>query len=123
VVFVEWSVVVYSMTKSVYIQSLLPNDDTWVSHTVASLKEVVSRGVTDTTPTNPAPAIITPKEPLYESYISLAKEKLFTGELYKLCPTALSHISLPHLQSKFSSSWGLFHDLRKANPAPHLAYL
>jgi len=121
-VFVEWSVVVYSMTKSVHVQSL-PNDNAWVSHTIASLKEVVSCGVTDTTPANPAPAIITPKEPLYELHISLAKEKLFAGELHELCLTALSHISLPRLQSDSSSSWRLFHDLRKANPAPHSAYL
>ena len=122
-VFVERSIVVDSMTKNVYVQSLLPNDDAWVSRTVASLKEGASRGVTDAAPTKPAPTITTPKESLYKSRISLAKEKLFAGESYELCLTALSHISLPRLQSDSSSSWRLFRDLRKANPAPHSAYL
>ena len=122
-VFVERSVVVDSTTKNVYVQSLLPNDSTWVSETVTSLKRVAARGATETTPTKLVPTIVTPKESLYKSRISLAKEKLFAGESYELCLTALSHISLPRIQSDSSSSWRLFRDLRKANPAPHSAYL
>ena len=122
-VFVERSVVVDSTTKNIYVQSLLPNDDAWVSETVTSLKAVSARGATDNIPTKPVPTIVTPKESLYKSRISLAKEKLFAGESYELCLTALSHISLPRIQSDSSSSWGLFRDLRKANPAPHSAYL
>ena len=122
-VFVERSVVVDSTTKSVYVQSLLPNDGTWVSETVTSLKRVAARGAMETTPTKLVPTIVTPKESLYKSRISLAKEKLFAGESYELCLTALSHISLPRIQSDSSSSWRLFRDLRKANPAPHSAYL
>jgi len=122
-VFVERSIVVDSTTKNVYVQSLLPNDGTWVSETVTSLKEVSARGVTETAPTKLVPTITTPKESLYKSRISLAKEKLFAGESYELCLTALSHISLPRIQSDSSSSWRLFRDLRKANPAPHSAYL
>lgn len=122
-VFVERSVVVDSTTKNVYVQSLLPNDGTWVSETVTSLKEVSARGATEATATKLVPTITTPKESLYKSRISLAKEKLFAGESYELCLTALSHISLPRIQSDSSSSWRLFRDLRKANPAPHSAYL
>ena len=122
-VFVERSVVVDSTTKNVYVQSLLPNDGTWVSETVTSLKRVAARGAMETTPTKLVPTIVTPKESLYKSRISLAKEKLFAGESYELCLTALSHISLPRIQSDSSSSWRLFRDLRKANPAPHSAYL
>ena len=122
-VFVERSVVVDSTTKNAYVQSLLPNDDKWMSETVASLKEVSPRGATETSPTKLVPRITTPKESLYKSRISLAKEKLFAGESYELCLTALSRISLPSVQSDPSSSWGLFRDLRRANPAPHSAYL
>jgi len=122
-VFVERSVVVDSTTKNVYVQSLLSNDDVWVSKIVTSLKEVSTRGVTETAPTKLVPTITTPKESLYKSRISRAKEKLFAGESYELCLTALSHISLPQIQSDSSSSWRLFRDLRKANPAPHSAYL
>jgi para-aminobenzoate synthetase len=122
-VFVERSVVVDSTTKNVYVQSLLSNDDKWMSETVASLKEVSPRGATETLPTKLVPRITTPKESLYKSRISLAKEKLFAGESYELCLTAPSHISLPSVQSGSSSSWGLFRDLRRANPAPHSAYL
>jgi len=122
-VFVERSVVVDSTTKNVYVQSLLPNDGIWVSETVTSLKEVSARGVMETPPTKLVPTITTPKESLYKSRISLSKEKLFAGESYELCLTALSHISLPRIQSDSSSSWRLFRDLRKANPAPHSAYL
>ena len=122
-VFVERSVVVDSTTKNVYVQSLLSNDDAWVSETIASLKEVSARDATETSPTKLVPRITTPKESLYKSRISLAKEKLFAGESYELCLTALSHISLPRIQSDSSSSWRLFRDLRKANPAPHSAYL
>lgn len=122
-VFVERSVVVDSTTKNVYVQSLLSNDDAWVSETIASLKEVSALDATETSPTKLVPRITTPKESLYKSRISLAKEKLFAGESYELCLTALSHISLPRIQSDSSSSWRLFRDLRKANPAPHSAYL
>ena len=122
-VFVERSVVVDSTTKNVYVQSLLPNDGAWVSETVTSLKAIPTRGSTETNPTKLVPTIVTPKESLYKSRISLAKEKLFAGESYELCLTALSHISLPRIQNNSSSSWRLFRDLRKANPAPHSAYL
>lgn len=122
-VFVERSVVVDSTTKKVYVQSLLSNDDRWVSETIASLKEVSPHGAPETPPTKLVPRITTPKESLYKSRITLAKEKLFAGESYELCLTAPSHISLPSVQSDSSSSWGLFRDLRRANPAPHSAYL
>lgn len=125
-IFVERSVVVDSVTKNIYIQSLLSNDDAWMSQTAASFKEASTHGATETSPTKPTklvPAITTPKESLYKSRISHAKEKLFAGESYELCLTALSRISLPRVQSDSSSSWRLFRDLRKANPAPHSAYL
>ena len=122
-VFIERSVVVDSTTKNVYVQSLLSNDDTWVSQTVASLKEVSIRGTTEAAPTKLVPVITTPKESVYKSRIGLAQEKLFAGESYELCLTALSRISLPRIPSDSSSSWRLFCDLRKANPAPHSAYL
>jgi para-aminobenzoate synthetase len=122
-VFVERSVVVDSVTRNVYVQSLLSNDDAWVSKTVTSLKNLSTRGATEPPPTKLVPKITTPKESLYKSRITLAKEKLFAGESYELCLTALSHISLPRVQSDSSSSWRLFRDLRKANPAPHAAYL
>ena len=122
-VFIERSVVVDSVTKNVYVQSLLSNDDAWVSETSTSLKEVSARDATETIPTKLVPVITTPGESLYKSRISLAKEKLFAGESYELCLTALSNISLPRVQSDSSSSWTLFRNLRKANPAPHSAYL
>jgi len=122
-VFVDRSVVVDSTTKNVYVQSLLSNDDIWVSQTIASLKEVSARGEVETPSMKLVPRITTPKESLYKSRISLAKEKLFAGESYELCLTALSHISLPRVQSGSPSSWRLFRNLRKANPAPHSAYL
>jgi para-aminobenzoate synthetase len=122
-VFVERSVVVDSTTKNVYVQSLLPNDDAWVSGTVTSLKGLSVCVVTEATPAKLMPTITTPKESLYKSRISLAQEKLFAGESYELCLTALSRIALPRIQSDSSSSWRLFRDLRKANPAPHSAYL
>ena len=122
-VFVERSVVVDSTTKNVYVQSLLLNDDVWVSETIASLKAVAARSATEAPPTKLVPRITTPKASLYKSRISLAKEKLFAGESYELCLTALSHVSVPRVQSDSSSSWRLFRNLRKANPAPHSAYL
>ena len=122
-VFVERSVVVDSTTNKVYVQSLLSNDDAWVSGTVTTFKEVSARGATETTPAKLVPVITTPREHLYKSRISLAKEKLFSGESYELCLTAPSLISLPRIQSDSSSSWRLFCDLRRANPAPHSGYL
>jgi len=105
-VFVKRPIVVDSVTKIAIVQ-LLPNDDAWASHTVTSLKEAASRGVTDTTPTKPAPAITTSRESIYKSRTSLAKEKLFAGESYRLCLAALSHMALTRLQNDSSSSWSL----------------
>ena len=121
--FVERSVVVDSATGNVYVQSLLSHDDAWVSEVVAALKKGIVGEATEITTTKLAPVITTPKESLYKSRIGLAQEKLFAGESYELCLTALSRISMPRVPTDSSSSWRLFRDLRRANPAPHSAYL
>jgi para-aminobenzoate synthetase len=123
-VFVERSVVVDSTTKNVYVQSLLSNDDAWVSGTVTSLKAALclycDGGHSYETDANELPH---QRNPYTNHASALLKEKLFAGESYELCLTALSRIALPRIQSDSSSSWRLFRDLRKANPAPHSAYL
>ena len=121
-VFVERSVVVDSATKNVYVQSLL-SDDVWVSDTVASLKAPPTCDAMEATSTRAKGVATTPKESLYKSRINFAKEQLFAGESYELCLTALTRISSPRIPGDSSSSWRLFRDLRKENPAPHSAYL
>ncbi|KAF9469874.1 ADC synthase [Collybia nuda] len=124
-VFVERSIVLDSITGRLYIQSIIPHDDSWVAETktrLTTLPQRVSPVVEYEQPTEP-PIITFPSKERYVSRINEAKEHLFAGRSYELCLTAHTHISIPKSSDYIPSSWERYKLLRQNNPAPHSAYL
>ncbi|KAF8665517.1 hypothetical protein AX16_000531 [Volvariella volvacea WC 439] len=130
--FVERSVVIDSLTGNVYVQSLVPQDNKWISQTVEQLRglsqqELPTQGVAQKhASSSPQPTVTIPDKKCYISRIIQAQEHLFAGDSYELCLTAPTRIQVPQTSfssSKLSSSWERYKILRKNNPAPHSAYI
>ena len=138
-VFVERSLVRDLVTGDIYLQSLISDDDAWISDTAAILKDAARPLSTHTdlassskkrrkTLASSAPIVALPNKASYISCIKRAKEHLFAGDSYELCVTAPTRITLRKSQSTChakasSSSWELYTTLRTKNPAPYSAYL
>ncbi|KAJ3516093.1 hypothetical protein NLJ89_g1353 [Agrocybe chaxingu] len=124
-VFVERSVVVDSQTGKIYLQSIAPNDDKWLSDTITELQALPIEASNDSPLPLGKPSITLPSKTRYISRINQAKEHLFAGDSYELCLTAQTRISIAStgLPSASSISWERYKRLRRRNPAPHSAYL
>ncbi|KAF8913130.1 ADC synthase [Gymnopilus junonius] len=124
-IFVERSIVFDSHTKRVFVQSLKPDDHSWVARTVERLENLpLSSSSASDLAICPNPTITIPNKNRYISNIQQAKEHLYAGDSYELCLTAQTQISIPSSGCKVgSASWQRYKKLRKANPAPHSAYL
>uniref|UniRef100_A0A8H7Y5F3 aminodeoxychorismate synthase n=1 Tax=Psilocybe cubensis TaxID=181762 RepID=A0A8H7Y5F3_PSICU len=125
-VFVERSIVIDSHTSRIFVQSIAPDDDLWVSETFAKLEYLPPSSSSAISPHPVTNAyVMLPDKFHYISKIKQAKEHLFAGDSYELCVTAPTRISAPPLTSKpsKSSSWERYKCLRRSNPAPHSAYL
>lgn len=124
-VFVERSIVLDSISDKVYIQSLLPGDDVWISETRARLlhSAVDITSSTSTSRENSPPIVMLPDRARYIARINQAKERLFAGDSYEICITANTHISIPGCSPSTSTSWERYKLLRRMNPAPYSAFL
>lgn len=123
-VFVERSIVLDKQTGRAYVQTIAPNDCTWLSEAVALLEGLPSKCCGTSKPVTSKVSITLPDKTRYISRIEEAKEHLFAGESYELCLTAQTRVSIPPTPSPHSStSWERYKILRKNNPAPHSAYL
>lgn len=126
-VFVERSVVLDSSTGKVYLQTLIPNDDAWISSSAKTLRMAADQDNQSNDHVKPSPppstiaTVTLPDKALYISRIKQAKEYLFSGDSYELCLTAHTRIAVP--TSPSSTSWERYKSLRRSNPAPHSAYL
>ncbi|KAJ7362554.1 ADC synthase [Mycena albidolilacea] len=128
-VFVERSVVIDSATGRVFVQSIIPNDDPWISDTVSMLTEASPTEVLpilrpELSPLSPVVAL--PDKSRYIARIHEAKERIFAGDSYELCLTARTSISVPKsksLPASLSTSWDRYQGLRSKNPAPYSAYI
>jgi para-aminobenzoate synthetase len=136
-VFVERSIILDSTSGHIYIQSIMEDDDEWLTEMAEQLHSAARNYSTyssyNTTPysTKARPntsTVILPDRDLYRSRINIAKEHLFAGESYELCLTANTRITLndplaSKASSTYSPSWQRYKHLRELNPAPHAAYL
>ncbi|KAL4070651.1 ADC synthase [Scleroderma citrinum] len=129
-VFVERSIVLDSMTGTVYIQSIIEGDSKWLADTTKLLRSATQNHSTNIAPssTNAQTTIILPDSETYKNRIYCAKEHLFAGESYELCLTAPTRVILDDPLSRKSSqthslSWQRYKLLRELNPAPYGAYL
>ena len=134
-VFVERSIVLDSKTDVIYLQSIIDDDDAWLTETAARLKLAVPdytthsyNNIPSSTKVRPNTAtVVLPDKELYISRINIAKEYLYAGDSYELCLTAPTRVVLndpiPHKPTRHSSSWERYKHLRELNPAPHSGYL
>ncbi|PFH49689.1 hypothetical protein AMATHDRAFT_62673 [Amanita thiersii Skay4041] len=124
-IFVERSVVLDSINGVVYVQSLIAEDDNWLSETVRRLKHRVVFRSPAVVPKSSDTSVTYPNQGHYIARIKCAQEYLFSGDSYELCLTAHTHVSTPRIadDDERSSSWERYKILRKLNPAPHSAYL
>ncbi|OAX43005.1 para-aminobenzoate synthase [Rhizopogon vinicolor AM-OR11-026] len=136
-VFVERSIVLDSTSGNIYLQSIMEDDDEWLTEMVVQLHSA-ARNYSTYSSFNTSPSstkarpntstVILPDRDHYRSRINMAKEYLFAGESYELCLTANTRITLndplaPKASSTYSPSWQRYKHLRELNPAPHAAYL
>ncbi|OAX34249.1 para-aminobenzoate synthase [Rhizopogon vinicolor AM-OR11-026] len=135
-VFVERSIILDSTSGNIHLQSIMEDDDEWLTEMAAQLHSAVRNHSTYSSlntspPTKARPntsTVILPDGDLYRSRIRMAKEYLAAGESYELCLTANTHITLndplaPKASSTHSPSWQRYKHLREINPAPHAGYL
>ncbi|KAF9015649.1 ADC synthase [Cyathus striatus] len=127
-VFVERSVVVDTSTGDVFVQSLLPRDETWISATCLKLKRLqndfTNMKLTEKKPSGTSialPVISMPNKNHYIRSVNRAKEHLFAGDSYELCLTGQTKVSFP--PGSHLPSWTRYRLLRRSNPAPYSAYL
>ena len=133
-VFVERSVVLDSKTGMIHLQSIIDNDEEWLSETAERLTLgpdcTTCTYINPPSPTKVRPStatVILPDKELYISRIDIAKEYLHAGDSYELCLTANTRVVLndliAHKAFRHSSSWERYKHLRELNPAPHSGYL
>lgn len=133
-VFVERSIVLDTRTGRAYVQSLLHEDEEWLSSTAALIQRTASiRVSTEDSPerkkrktVQTKPTVVLPDRDTYVDRIRRAQEYLASGDSYELCLTAPTRIFVAVSSdgdATQSTSWDLYKTLRRRNPAPHSAYL
>ncbi|KIY67205.1 para-aminobenzoic acid synthetase [Cylindrobasidium torrendii FP15055 ss-10] len=119
-IFVERSIVVDHLTGTVYVQSIVPNDDSWLQDTEMSLVQLSSWPSTCglAMPAGAATHVELPDKSHYISGIRQCMDYLASGDSYELCYTAHTRVHTPPV-----SSWSRYKALRASNPAPHGAFV
>lgn len=120
-VWVDRSVVVDTTTSTIWVQSLLLEDEEWIQDTA---DHIATLSRTSLTPTMPSADLITVKFPDHDQYIEdikRSKEYLFSGDSYELCLTGQTRICVP--KEATMPTWERYKLLRSVNAAPHAGYL
>ena len=126
-VFVERSIVIDHIKQKMYIQSIKPNDQEWVTETTSRLTRPSKSSATlssiylcpkNSFPNTPA-QIDMPDEMTYKSQVRACQDSIRAGDSYELCLTTQATIrsQIRH------HSWPLYHRLRNLNPSPFSAYV
>ncbi|CAI6340029.1 unnamed protein product [Periconia digitata] len=130
--FMHRSIVIDHKTSCVYIQSLLPEDWTWITDTGRILDDLSNRTELAAKDMSLASArdneildrslrtaqIHRPSEPTYRDKVLRCQEYLATGDSYELCLTDSTAIHSPGIDD-----WTLYKRLRLNNKAPFGAFL
>jgi len=120
-VFVERSIVINHSDRKLFVQSIKPNDNDWVSKTASRLQSHTP----NTTPRdkqNPSPlkpVMKLPSKSLYKSQVRACQRSIRAGDSYELCLTTQATIETGYKQPP----WPLYQRLRNLNPSPFSAYL
>jgi para-aminobenzoate synthetase len=142
--FIQRSVVIDHATGKTYVQSLLPNDSSWIEHAGHTLENLIQqRDLVSESRTARSDVrvtrelreglemekrlslsqIRTPQEQHYRNKVLTCQESLAAGNSYELCLTDETLIEVPKIDGKGVSPWALYKKLRRKNPAPYGAYL
>ncbi|KAF2672045.1 para-aminobenzoate synthase [Microthyrium microscopicum] len=140
-VLVQRSVVIDHFTDTVYVQSIRPEDDEWIQHTIHQLRhhldlasrtaiQMATRMPNTNSITNkpnhssPLPQTITPDWISYTTKILACESAIRTGSSYELCLTSTTPIHTPSTHTTpLSSGLTLFKSLSHTNSAPFSAFL
>jgi para-aminobenzoate synthetase len=120
--FVERSIVLDHKNKKVYIQSIKANDQEWINKTQDILRNATTSNPSQYSMTFEPSAKRLPNEKSYRSKITACQDQIRAGNSYELCLTNQASFSVPK-NSKPSSSWEQYQNLRKLNPAPFASYI
>ncbi|KAL6866425.1 para-aminobenzoate synthase, (PABA) [Amphichorda felina] len=144
--FIHRSIIVDHQESQVYIQSLLPGDEEWMSSAGRTVDDL-SRQTKTSQPqrekaeqlTTPSPEdleraeldkalatarVARPKEAEYRGKVLRCQEFLANGDSYELCLTDETEISIPCSRGKSTlDEWALYKRLRQNNPAPFGAFV
>ncbi|KAL8897836.1 MAG: hypothetical protein Q9207_007004 [Kuettlingeria erythrocarpa] len=116
--FVERSVVIDHSQQQIHIQTIMPDDQSWVeriaSH-IAAWKPVPQKGPS----AGVGAALIDPLVSSYKSKIRQCQEYIRSGDSYELCLTTQASVTTCHIMS----AWPLYLRLRSLNAAPFSAYV
>ena len=142
--FVHRSIVIDHQKSRAYVQSLLPNDWSWIMKlgveieaamaNVQSSKDIGSGILPWYSHAEPEKAgslerilsqakITTPEESFYRSKVLRCQEALASGDSYELCLTDETRIMTPKAGENSLDPWTMYKKLRHQNPAPFGSYL
>ena len=125
--FVERSIVINHLKKTLSVQSIRRDDQDWVWEKSLLLKEISfsslnsSKGSLEAIVPPPAVSVKLPSQKDYLRKIAECREEIQAGESYELCLTDQTTI----LTSTFNniSPWSRYLHLRNHNPAPFAAFI
>ena len=118
-VFVERSIVIDHLYEAVHVQSIKPDDQSWVFSTSSLLSSSSLAEDYASPPQHLHTTISLPDEKQYKSRIRACQASIRAGDSYELCLTNQVNIATP---SRLPS-WPMYRRLRKINPAPFGAYI
>ncbi|KAF2445189.1 para-aminobenzoate synthase [Karstenula rhodostoma CBS 690.94] len=139
--FIHRSVVVDHATGKTYVQSLLPNDSSWIAQVGQMLGSLTQQREFASEPRAARgnirelrqglemekrlslSQIRTPQEQHYRNKVLRCQDSLAAGDSYELCLTDETLIEVPKIDGKGLNAWALYKKLRRKNPAPYGAYL
>ena len=133
-VYVERSIVIDHLKKTLHVQSLRERDDFresgWVMKTAAMLSALAKReselSYCDLKVENAVPSEAQcnqPAESRYRHKVSQCQEQIRAGNAYELCLSDQTTVHLRKDKGRHLSPWARYLHLRESNPAPFAAYL
>ncbi|KFY81217.1 hypothetical protein V499_00043 [Pseudogymnoascus sp. VKM F-103] len=146
--FIHRSIVIDHATNQIYVQSLLPDDWTWILDVGMAIDGLISRLKLNSTRVSQPLTSITkeafersaaehagletrlrlariekPDESQYRAKVLDCQKALSAGDSYELCLTDETEIRIPRLDYKPLNPWSLYKKLRRKNPAPFGSFL
>ena len=118
-IFIERSIVIDHSNQVVHVQSIKPEDHSWVLGACSLLSSSPLTAESASLPQHLDATISFPNENQYKSKIRACQASIRAGNSYELCLTNQANITTPFRLP----SWPMYRRLRDINPAPFGAYI